>query len=761
MKQYAVIGKGLPAKDALDKVMGQARYGTDISLQGQLHGRILRSPYPHAKILDIDTSKAEALPGVKAVITARDVPLRDRSPYASRPPIEKRVFASDKVRFVGDEVAAVAAVDSDRAQEALELIRVEYEPLPAVLTPLDALRPDCPRIHEEEDNLCTKFQINRGDVQQAFRESDHVFEDTVHTQIQYQAYLEPVACVASFDASGKLTVWMSSMDPSGMRSCLAEALQLSETKIRVVHTFVGGAFGGKIGFIPLYPICALLAKHAGKPVKLVYSREEDFIATLPRLAASIDIKTAFRKDGTLLAKESRILADTGAYRTWAWGIVGNMATLPDTVYRIPNVTAEARIVYTNKTPPGPFRGFGNPQMNFAMETHLDRVADLLGIDPMELRLKNFTQCGDTTTHGFRIGSCKLPECVDVVAGTAHWEKKQMHGQHAHGSGMACGAFHCDARIKNDFCGSVAFVQINEDGKCKVISGEADCGQGWTTVAAQIAAEEIGLPYEDVEVTTPDTDVTPYSEGPWGLRITVSGGNAIKLAASEAKRQLLQVASELLEASVADLEVVDRQVRVKGSPEKALAISKIAGTAIFRRGGSVILGKGVDEPDTVFRDHTLYGNYTRAFAFTSQVAQVEIDSETGQVEISRLDSAYDIGQPVNPMSVEGQMQGSWLTGLGYALTEEVRYAGGTVLNPSFLDYKVPTATDTPTMGGVSVDSEDPNTPFGLKAAGNLGIVTPAPAVANALRQVLGVKVDRLPVLPEQVLSSVGDTGASRR
>ncbi|MDP2727929.1 MAG: xanthine dehydrogenase family protein molybdopterin-binding subunit [Dehalococcoidia bacterium] len=758
MKQYAVIGKGLPRKDALEKATGQALYGADIALPGMLYCRILRSPYPHARILDIDTSRAKRLPGVKDVISAKDVPSLGRSPFKARPPVEKRVFATDKVRFIGDEVAAVAAIDEDIAQEALDLIKVEYEELPAIFEPSEALKPDAPRIHEEEDNLCIKFEITRGDVERAFKEADFIFEDTVVTQIQHQSYLEPVSCVASFDSSGKLTFWVSSMDPSGVRACLAEILAIPESRVRVIHTFVGGAFGGKLSSMPIQPICAILSQRTGRPVKAVNSREDEFMATLPRVAASIEIRTGFKKDGTLLVKHSKVLADSGAYRSWAGGIVNNMVTTADTAYRFSNAKAEARIVYTNKTPPGPFRGFGTMQMSYAMETHLDRVAASLGLDPMELRLKNATRAGDTTLHGFRIGSCGLSDCIQVAAKASGWKEKRAGKSQRQGIGMACGVYHCDSRVTDNFCGSVAFVQLSEDGKAHVISGEADCGQGWTTVAAQVAAEELGLPYEDVSVSSPDTDFTPYAEGPWGLRVTVSGGNAVKLAAADAKAQLLQVASELLEANVADLEIIERQVRVKGSPEKSLPVSKVASTAIFRRGGSAIVGKGIDEPDTKLRDRvTLYGNYTRGFIFASQVAQVEVDTETGQLEVSKFVSACDVGQPVNTMSVEGQLQGSIATGMGFGLSEEVCYREGTVLNPSFLDYKIPTAVDMPHMESTLMDIEEPNTPFGIKAAGNLVVVAPSPAIANALQQSLGIKIGNLPLWPDRVLAALDRRG----
>lgn len=753
MKDYLVVGKSVPRVDAWDKVTGQAKYSVDMQLPGMLYGKVLRSPLPHARILKIETAKALALPGVKAVATGQDAPRVKRGPLSLRPET-LRVFAIDRVRFVGDEVAAVAASDEDTAYEALDLIRVDFEELPAVFDPEEALRPHAPQIDEGPGNIAGYFDICRGDPEEAFRKADYLIEDKFTTQIQHQCYMEPMGCLTSPDPSGKLTVWLSSMDPSGMRASLAEALRLPESKVRVIQAYVGGAFGGKNTLLPIYPICGLLALKTGRPVKMVNTREEEFTATLPRVPAQIQIATAVKQDGTILAKKTKVLADNGAYLDQGQGIVAKMTVVADTLYRISNLKAEALLVFTNKTPVGAFRGYGTTQMIFALESHLDRVAREVGMDPMELRLKNATRPGDLTAHGWKISSCGLSQTIQEAAREGAWQQKNINKIPGRGKGMSCTPYDCDVRQQDGFCGSIAFVKILEDGKVQVLSGEADYGQGWRTVAAQIAAEELGFPYEAVEVLQVDSDVTPYALGPWGLKLTVSGGNAVKLAAADAKRQILALAAELLEANPNDLVIADRVVQVKGSPDKAVPLARMARMTFMERGRTPIIGKGVDEPDTVrVNPVTLYGNASRAYIFATQVGEVEVNKETGQVKVLRIVSAHDIGRAVNPAAAEGQVEGGTATGLGYALMEEILWEKEKILNPNFLDYRVPTAADMPEIKTILVETDEPNTPYGVKGIGMPGTIMPSPMLANAIYDAVGVRINQLPITPDKVLSAL--------
>jgi CO/xanthine dehydrogenase Mo-binding subunit len=395
-----------------------------------------------------------------------------------------------------------------------------------------------------------------------------------------------------------------------------------------------------------------------------------------------------------------------------------------------------------------FRGFGTAQVTHALETHLDRVARELGMTPQELRRKNFTQPGDLTAHGWQVGTCGLKECIEEASQKSNLGKDESY---ARGLGVACTVYDCDNRQSADFGGSVAYVKISEEGKAQIVSGEADYGQGCRTIFAQIAAEVLKVPMEEVEIPLPDSDHTPFSQGPWALRVTVSGGNAVMLAAEDARRQILELAAQMLEANVNDLELADRKIQVKGSPEKGLSLAEVARYAIFKHGGSPIMGKGVDDPETEPRDpKTFYGNSSRAYIFGSQVVEVALDRETGQIKVLNISSAHDLGTAINPAAAEGQVEGGIATGLGLGLSEEVLYDEGAVLNPNFWDYKVPTAVDMPPIETILVQPYNHKCAFGAKAIGMPGTILPPPALANAIYDALGVRVKSLPMTPMKIL-----------
>lgn len=766
MSSLDVVGKSVPMYDSWEKVIGRARYAVDIARPGMLMGKILRSPYPHARIVRIDTGRAEKLRGVKAVVAGRawGHEGRDQGPVdfvtarssSDTKVVKERIFAMDKVRYIGDEVAAVAAISEDIAEEALELINVEYEELPAYFDPEEALRPDAVPIHDSENNIVTTFSFTRGDPEKGFKEADIILEDRFVIPTQNQGYLEPLSCVAEVDSSGKITVWISHMNPSGVHLGLARVLGLPESKVRVIQTNVGGGFGGKVSMMPMHPIAALLAMKSERPVKITYNREEEFIAGLPRVSVSINIRMGARRDGTLVAKETRIIADNGAYIDLGPAIVAQMMLAQDCLYRNQNIKSEAKVVYTNKAAVGAMRGFGGTHMLFAQEALLDRMAKELGIDPAEMRLKNVTQAGDVTAHGWQVHSCGLADCIRDVVAKVGWKEKKKEKGRFRGLGLSCVTYDIDARQDaTSFGGSVAYVEILPDGKAKVISGEADCGQGWNTVAAQVAAEVLGIPYEHVHVTIPDTDVTPYANGPWGLRVSVSGGAAVKLAAEDAKKKLLELAARVLEANVSELEMKDGEIRVKGTPQQAVTIAQIARNELFRRGGSAVIGKGLDDfPTTMPRDRvTLYGNTSRAYNFGAQAAEVEVDEETGQIKILRFVSAHDIGRAINPAACEGQIEGSIACGMAFATTEKVVWEAGQMLNPNFIDYRMPTAADMPIIEPILIETVDPNTPYGAKSIGQPGTMMPPPAIANAIFDAVGITLNRLPISADTILAEM--------
>lgn len=750
----AVVGKRLPKVDAVEKLMGKAVYGTDIELPGMLYGKILRSPHPHARIVRIDTSRAQKLPGVKAVVTAEDTP-KTRYSISRRPSgvKDEQVLAFDKVRYIGDEVAGVAAIDEDIAEEALGLIKVEYELLPAVFEPEDAIKEDAPRVFGDS-NVAKHVHATRGDVDRGFREADYVFEDRFRTQHVHQCHLEQTDCVASWDVSGKVTIWITSMDAYTVRFILARALGIKESDVRVIQPVVGGAFGAKLTLFRPYAICALLAKKAGRPVRVVNSREEDFSTTRPRLPMIIDIKTGVKKDGTLTAREIRAMADVGAYAGAGLGIMAVGMSYPIGLYKCPNIRIEGRTVYTNKLSMGEFRGYGGPQMLMACETQMDMIAEKIGVDPVDLRLKNVVDKG-VNVLGWDIKSCGIRECIQKVAEYSNWYQKRKEKKPNRGLGLACTIFISDCKVF-EFNGSTAHVKVDENAKISVRSGEIDYGQGAFTVFCQIAAEELGSSLEDVTFFGTDTDITPVGLGPWGDRVTVSGGNAVRLAAIDARRQLLEIASDMLKAEPEDLELRERKVFVKDNPSRHVSIEDVAHAVVYEKLGSPIIGTGTDVRkgvDSIDVTGDFAGNISSSYTFNAQVVEVEVDPLTGQVRVLHVTTANDLGKAINPMLAEGQAESQIVQGMGFGMLEGLKFDEGKVMNPSFMEYRIPNSADCPPIKVFLVETNDPNGPYGAKGAGEPTIIPTAAALANAIYDAVGVRMKDLPITPEKILRAI--------
>jgi CO/xanthine dehydrogenase Mo-binding subunit len=759
---YSAIGKSLPRIDAREKVTGEAKYCVDLKLPGMLFGKIKRSHLPFARILNIDTSKAEKIIGVKAVITAEDTP---KIPYGTFV-ADELPLATTLVHFAGDGVAAVAGIDEDVVEEALELIEVDYEALAPILDPEQAIQPGAPAIHPELENI--KFNIpytidyTRGDPDQGFREADLILEDRFVTQAVHQAYLEPQACIAQFDHSGKLTIWGSLQAPFRSRPLLARALGIQEHKIRMIQPYVGGGFGGKGGAIhSLYPVSAILAQKTGRPVKIVNTRKEEFIAGRPRLSETVTLRLAFKRTGRIIAKDVRILADGGAYAGMSPAVLGVSATRTGCLYRFSNIRMKADLVYTNKIPKGSFRGFGDPQTHFALESLLDDAARQLRIDPKDLRLMNATQEGDTTAHGWIINSCGLSNSIKIVTEESGWDKKRGQGKKDRGIGMAC-LIHVSSNrgIHPLFDGSSALLTMDELGKVKIFSGEGEIGQGASTVFAQIASEELGIPVGDVDVLPVDTDVSPFCSGAFASRVTVMGGSAVKMAAIDLKKDLFKARIEQLGANSEDLKIEDLEMRngeicVKGSSEKGIPPHEVAFKEVFRRGGGRLVGYGnYTVPDwVVVPDKSRYGNISLGYPFGTQAVEVEIDLETGKIEILKLWAAHDLGRAINPMAAQGQIEGGIVQGIGYSLTESYIWEGERVLNTSFVDYKIPTALDIPPLNIALIESDDPNCPYGAKGVGEPALIATAPAIANAVYDAIRVRIKELPITSEKILRAI--------
>jgi len=750
MKAFSAVGERVPVIDGKEKATGEAKYASDLKLPHMLYGKILRSPHAHAKILNIDVHRAKKLPGVKAVITANEAPKTKWGAFIQ----DQTLFGIDKVRYIGEEVAAVAAADAYIAEEALGLIQVDYEPLPAVFDPEEAVLHGAPLIHEAaRDNIALRLEFNRGDVVKGFNESDHVFEERFMTSLVHQGYTEPTASVASVDVNGRITLWAPFQYIFTAQRRLAQALNLPSSKIRVIQTKVGGGFGGKTADENSIPICCLLSQATGKPVKMVLTREEEFVAGRPRVPAVIYLKMGVKKDGTFMAKEVKLFADNGAYSGKGPSTMKTAAMRPDSLYRLKNIKTEALLVYTNKVPTGAYRGFGNPQGTFALESMVDIIADRLHLDPCDVRLKNAVQTGDTTAHRWHIRSCEYSQCIKEASAAVRWRERKENKQKGIGVGIA-GCIHACGNRHFGMDGSNIFIRFTEDGKARIISGEGDIGQGINTVLTQIAAEELGIPVQDVEISTADTDLTPFCLGAFASRLTTMAGNAVKLAAADAKQQLFDIASRLLEVHPEDLLCKEGIISVKGSPTRSLTVGAVVQAGLFKLAKGDILGKGFFNPDSEVADpESHYGNISPTYQFSAHAVVVRVHEETGKVEILDYVAAHDSGRIMNPTIAEGQIQGGVAQGIGYALLEDMQIRMGKVLNPNFTDFKVPLAPDLPPIRTIMIEAEDPQGPFGAKGLGESTIVPAAPAIANAIFDAIGVRMKNLPFTAEKILQAI--------
>jgi len=734
------------------KVTGEAKFTNDLTLPGMLFGKILRSPHPHARILNVDTARACRLPGVRAVVTGKDtlgIKYGTIEPF-----MDELGLAVDKVRYIGDEVAAVAAVDEDTALEALDLIQVEYEPLPAVFTPEEAMQPGAPRLHDHvENNVSGTIRIPAGDVEKGFRESDYIFEDTFRSGWVTHCNLEPHVALATADLSGRLTVWCNTQVPFRFRADLARTLGLPLGMVRVIKPFMGGGFGARWEILGVDFCAALLAQKTGKPVKIVYDRQEVFSASRRKVPMTVYLKTGVRKDGTLVAKHCRVLADGGAYNGLGPQIIASGATQLTNLYHFKHLLYEAYHVYTNNPVTSPMRGFGNNTVRFADDSQLDRIARELSLDPVEIRLKNAMRQGDVTLLGAQMKSCGLAQCLEEVAQRTDFRSKRGNLGGGRGIGIAAGVYVSGAKIWVPHDSSSAFVKVNEDGSVSLLTGTADIGQGSTTVLAQLVAHELGISPGEVTVIAADTDVTPYDLGTYASRVTFIAGNAVLAAARDAKRQLLEVAAEKINADPESLELRDHGVYRKGAAEQGISFAQAVQAALFPKKGIPVMGRGFYNPPTDYDPQVRKGSRTAAYAFGAQVAEVEVNRETGQVKVLSLSAAQDCGFALNPMAVEGQVEGGVTMGLGQALCEECLMEEGKTLNPSFAEYKIPSARDVPWIRTYLVESMDPEGPYGAKGIGEMPQLPTCPAIANAIYDAIGVQIKSLPITPEKILAAL--------
>ena len=707
---------------------------------GLLHGKLRLSEHAHARVLAVDTSEAERLPGVRAVLTAWNTPeYRFGSDFE-----DQTLFARHKVLHRGAVLAVVAAVDSATAEEAARCIRVTYEPLPAVMDVLEAITPDAPILHEDlatysgvnpahvRGNICAQSVVAWGDVEVGFRQADHVFEHTFTTSTVHQSYLEPMATVAQYEPGGKLTIWTSTQGTYVVRARVASLLGMPLHKVRVIVPHVGGGFGGKLQTV-LEPYCALLTQRTGHPVKIVLSREEEFFLGKPRSAGVLYLKTGVRRDGMLVARQARMYFDTGfACHPRSSEIAPTVVRGP---YNVPHVRFEAYSVYTNKMGCGSFRGPGGIQAHFASESQIDIICTELGFDPVEFRRRNGVQDGDTSGAGVRLRHVGMRAALDRAAEAVHKLKPRPSrpGRRV-GRGLACGEWRLGGGR-----GSGAWVKLNEDGTVHLIAGMSEIGSGSNTAMVQIAAEVLGVSADAVTLVSGDTETTPFDMLTAASRVTVSVGNAVQRAAADAREQLVQVAADRLEANPADLTCRDGRIFVQGSPERGFALGELVRYA-QTRGSGPILGRGSFSSRLPQSLHP----------FSTQIVEVEVDEETGEVVLTRIIAAHDVGCAINPHNVEGQIQGGVTQAIGHTLMEEVKYSPtGDPLTAGFLDYKIPSSLDFPNIEPLIVEEADDEGPFGARGVGEPPILAMAPAIANAIYDAIGVRLTSLPITAEKI------------
>ena len=750
-EKFSVVGKRVQRVEGFDKVTGDSQFIADIFLPGMLVGKILRSPYPHARIRHIDTSKAEKLAGVRAVVTAEDTIKRPWGAFFA----DQYILSVGKTRYVGEEVAAVAAIDPDIAEEAIDLIDVDWEPMPGVFDAEEAMQDGAPLVHDDKpNNIAMQLDIERGNIAQAFAESDVIVEDTFTSMPQWHCSIETIGSVADYATSGKYTIYMNTQTLFNARYRIATALGVPETDVRIIQSAVGGGFGGKSCDDNNALVAAVLSKKARQPVKLINSREDEFLAGCrPRVFMKINVKIGFKKDGRIRAKQLDVIADNGAYSAKAPAITGVAAMRHDTCYKYSDVKLAAKLVYTNKVPTGAFRGFGNPSAEWAVEQAIDLGAHELGIDPLELARINAAEVGYVSPHGNRVTSCELKQCLDMTEKMIDWQAKRANKTPNTGLGLACTVHVSGKRHFGDYDGSSATIKINEDGKALILSGEGECGQGVHTAMCQIAAEELGIPVEDVEISRADTDLTTFCLGAFASRLTYVSGNAVKNAATNVKQQLFDQAAEMLEANAADLTSHDGRIFVKGAEGKSVTVSDVARARLFRHNGAPIVGSGSFDADSVLPDSTRFGNESGAYNYGVQAAQVHVDPDTGQVKVLQMVVASDCGTVIYPLGAEGQVEGGLAQGIGYALTEGLQFDEGRPVNPNFADYRIPSMRDMPPLQHAFADSYEPTGPFGAKGLGELNMDPTAAVINNAIFDAVGVRVKTLPITPEKILRAL--------
>ena len=796
MSEFSMIGKPIAMVDAAGKTTGAGKYTDDLCLPGMLIGKILHSPFPHARIKRIDTSRARALDGVVAVVTGADAP----TTYGILPVgHDETALAVNKVRYVGDNVACVAAVDETTAERALELIVVEYEVLPAYFDPEESMKAETDLIHDgKPHNIEKDYHHVFGDPDKALAEADYVAEGRFIANEVTHAAMEPHSTLASFELDphtgklGRLTVWSSTQVPYYLQHKLSLVLEMPMSQIRVIKPLVGGGFGGKSEVIPLEIIAAVAARAARAPVKITYTREEVFWAHRGRPRTIVDLKTGVKNDGRITAVKARVVQDGGAYCSYGVVTILYSGALLGALYDIPNIQFDGYRVLTNKPACGAMRGHGTVNVRFAFESQLDEISTKLGIDPAEIRRRNLLKPPCITINGLRVQSYGLPECIEKVIERSGW--KQRKGQLGKGRGLGLGCSHyvsgaANSIIRSDMPHSTVNIKIDRDGGVVVYTGAAEIGQGSDTMTAQITAEVLGCSLSRVKIVAADTDLTPIDIGSYSSRVTFMAGNATLRAAEEVKKQIASAAARKMDCAAEDLVFRDDSVVRKDLAGKNARAAPVATTVSGRVEGQILRGslqqkrKEEGPKDWMTFDEAVVaaidfhgaltgtGSYapppearggkhkgagvgpSPAYSYSAQVAEVSVDEETGEVTVHKVWASHDCGRALNPVTVEGQIIGSVWMGLGQALQEEMVWKDGMLMNPGLLEYRSPSAVESPEIEPLIVESIDPEGPFGAKECSEGSLAATIPAIANAIYDAVGIRLHESPFTPERVLAAL--------
>ncbi|MEO6798150.1 MAG: molybdopterin cofactor-binding domain-containing protein [Candidatus Dormibacter sp.] len=751
--ELAVVGHSLTKPDAFAKVSGLTKFADDLALPRMLFGRILRSPLPHARILSVDTTRAQALPGVLAVLTGEDLPIKFGILPVSQ---DEEALAGEKVRYVGDPVAAVAATDEWIADEALDLIDVQFKELPRYMSIEEAIAGGEEPIHGKS-NVHKAVALEFNDTEDAMAAAYHVREDVVFFEGNTHLPMEQHAALAQYSQDGKLTLWTSSQTPHYVHRALGKVLELPMSRIRVIATPNGGGFGGKSDIFAHELVAAKLAVRTGRPVKITLTREEVFYAHRGRHPVLMKVKSGYRRDGTITAMQFQSFLDGGAYGSYGVASTYYTGALQTATYAIPRYKFEGVRLFTNKPPCGPKRGHGTPQPRFALEIHLDKVAEELGIDPVDLRLRNLSSENSRTVNWLRITSCGLKACIEKVVEQSRFRERRTALPPGRGLGFAVSSYLTGAGTAiywNDMPHSEVQLKLDRNGGVALLCGAIDIGQGSDHILAAIVAEVLGVRLEDIQLTTADTDLTPIDLGSYSSRVTFMAGNAAKAAAEKARARLFAVAAVALQCDVDDLDARDRQIFRRDRPAEAVPFMQAVRLAEAENG--VVAASGSYTPPKLAGPYKGSGvGPSPAYSFSAAVVEVDVDVKTGEVRVPEVWVAHDIGRAINPVLVVGQVEGSVYMALGEALMEEQTFRLGLHKCPSLLDYKSPTALETPIMHTYLVETIDPEGPFGAKEAGQGPLLPVIPAVANAVYNAVGVRIDEVPITPEKVLKAMSE------